>query len=121
MENKIRYPKVGETFYWIDEEGDIHEETCMKIFEDPKGQIETIYYTYVSENGGGIFINEEDIVDPDSEEVEEYRKQHAVEKFEKIKELMRDDYVRKIIYDMLHSNIDDSKIINSILTEFSKR
>ena len=111
MENKIRYPKVGETFYWIDEEGDIHEETCMKIFEDPEGQIETIYYTYVSENGGGTFISEEDIVDANSEEVEEYRKQHAVEKCEKIKEMMQDKYVRQMVFDMLRKDLEDGELL----------
>lgn len=112
---KIRYPKVGETFYWIDEDGDIHEATCMKIKEDPEGLIETIYYTYISENGSGTFIGEEDIVDANSEEVVEYRKQHAVEKFEKIKELLQDEYVREIVYDKLHKDISDSKIIRELL------
>ena len=88
----MKYPKVGEKFYWKDQEGNISEETCLKIEYEDELDLETIFYTYITPNGGGSFITEEDILDPDSDEVKKFKeeviqKNHVLEALQYRKEI----------------------------------
>ena len=47
----MRYPKVGELFYWKGCDGDIYQDTCFKIVKKPGVMCQ--YFNYLSENGGG--------------------------------------------------------------------
>ena len=48
---KIKYPKVGEKFYWKDQEGNISEDTCLKIEGDDIQTLETMFFIHISKNG----------------------------------------------------------------------
>lgn len=78
----MKYPKVGDKFYWKTEDGEIVEDVCQKI-ESNEG-CETLYFTYISPNGGGEFLAESDILDPYSKEVKEFIKKQVQEKAKEI-------------------------------------
>lgn len=78
----MKYPKVGDKFYWKTEDGEIVEDVCQKI-ESNEG-CETLYFTYISPNGGGEFLAESDILDPYSKEVKEFIKNQVQEKAKEI-------------------------------------
>ena len=59
---KIKYPKVGEKFYWKDQEGNISEDTCLKIEGDDIQTLETMFFIHISKNGGGCFVTESDLI-----------------------------------------------------------
>jgi hypothetical protein len=105
----MRYPKVGETFYWKGCHGDIHQDVCMKIEKQPG--VMRQYFNYISENGGGTFVNEKDILDPDSEEVKEYE-EYLFNK--KIKEFWTED-MRILMYERLTDNYIDGDIASEVL------
>lgn len=83
----MKYPKVGEKFYWMDNEGVVHEETCFKIEKEDNPDLETMYFTYISPNGGGAFITESDILDTNSKEVQDFIKTKNNVKFDVLKQL----------------------------------
>lgn len=66
----MRYPKVNEIFYWKGCNGDIHHDICLKIEKKPG--VMRQYFNNIGEYGG-TFINEINILDPDSEEVKKYK------------------------------------------------
>ena len=66
----MRYPEIGDKFYWKNIDGEIVEETCVDIEYDDF-YLEYIYYTYTEENYRE-FVGESDLIDPDSEEVRNY-------------------------------------------------
>ena len=71
------YPQVGDVIYWKDDyEGNMHEDTVLKI-ED-----ETYLYIDMHEHGGS-FVTTDDILDPLSEEVQEFKKKLHKEKMKK--------------------------------------
>ena len=82
---EIKYPKVGEKFYWKDIHGNVCEDICLRIDVDPENVIQTMYFTYLSENGGGSFVTEEDIIGIDSDEVKKYRERIAIKKANQVK------------------------------------
>ena len=76
MSKNIKYPNIGDIFYWKDNDGYIHEEVCMKIEGEDIDTLETMFYTYISKNdGGGCFVTESDIIDFNSKEVTEFKKE----------------------------------------------
>ena len=115
----MKLPKVGEKFYWKDLDGIIHEEICFKIEEEDNSDLETMFFTYVTENGGGEFVTEEDILDPDSDEVKKFKKEQAEKKVKEISDYLNQEEVRKILmaklineYDWLEAN----KILDILIT-----
>ena len=116
----MKLPKVGEIFYWKDLDGIIHEEICFKIEEEDNSDLETMFFTYVTENGGGEFITEEDILDPDSDEVKNFKKEQAQKKVKEIS-----DYIsQKEVYDVLLNKLTKeydwnkaNKILNVLIYE----
>ena len=97
----MKLPKVGEKFYWKDFDNIIHEEICLKIEEEDNPDLETMFFTYVTENGGGEFITEEDILDPDSDEVKNFQS-------EVIQKNLKDNQekVKKILIEKLTKEYD---------------
>ena len=86
----MKYPEVGEKFYYKDLYGELQERTCVRIIKEPN--IERQYFTTWDEHGG-LFVNESSILDPEDEEVkkliaekekEEWRKFWTVERFNEI-------------------------------------
>jgi len=116
----MKLPKVGEKFYWKDFDDVIYEETCLKIEEEDNSDLETMFFTYVTENGGGEFITEEDILDPDSDEVKNFKKEQAQKKVKEIS-----DYIsQKEVYDVLLNKLTKeydwnkaNKILNVLIYE----
>ena len=98
------YPKVGETFYWKDEDREIHESICMKIEGEDIDTIETMFFTYISNNGGGCFVTERDIVDSNSKEVIEFKKRCAKEKIKEISDYLSREEIRDILFEKLVDN-----------------
>ena len=98
------YPKVGETFYWKDEDNNIHEETCMKIEGEDIDTLETMFFTYISKNGGGCFVTESDIVDSNSKEVIEFKKRQDKEKIKEISNYLSKEEIRDILFKKLVDN-----------------
>lgn len=99
-----KYPKVGETFYWKDEDNNIHEETCMKIEGEDIDTLETMFFTYISKNGGGCFVTESDIVDSNSKEVIEFKKRQDKEKIKEISDYLSREEIRDILFKKLVDN-----------------
>jgi hypothetical protein len=107
----MKYPKVGDKFYWKDEDNDIHEAICMKIEGEDIDTLETMFFTYISKDGGGCFITESDIVDSNSDEVKKFKKEHAEKKVKEVIDYLNQEEVRKILmaklineYDWLEAN-----------------
>ena len=114
MEKK--YPKVGEIFYWKDEDNDIHEATCVKIEGEDIDTLETMFFTHISKNGGGCFITESDIVNSNSKEVIEFKKKRAKEKIKEISDYIGQEEIRSILYNKLRQyNQYDEDSANRIL------
>lgn len=97
----MKYPKVGEKFYWKDLDGIIHEEICLKIEEEDNPDLETMFFTYVTENGGGEFVGEEDILDPDSDEVKKFQDEVIQKNLKDINDYINQEKVKKILIDKL--------------------
>ena len=91
------YPKIGDTIYWKDQDGEIHEDTCLKIEEEDNPDLETMYFTYLSKNGGGSFITESDIINPLSVEIEIYKKNKFKQRVKEIADLFNQDEFKEII------------------------
>ena len=115
----MKYPKVGEKFYWKDSDGNISESYCKRIDKDPEGLIITNYFIYITPNGGGSFITEDEILDSESDEVIKFKKKLCKEKIDKfINEIKNDND----IYHELHTRLneyfcekDSTKILNIII------
>ena len=106
MSKHIKYPKIGDIFYWKDNDGDVHEAVCMKIEGEDIDTLETMFYTYISKNGGGCFVTESDIIDSNSEEVEEFKKAKYKEKINELVNMLKDEDTSSEIIDIL-SNIEN--------------
>ena len=101
----------GDKIYWKTMDGNIKEDTCISIEEDPEGQIEPMYFTYVSQNGGGTFVTESDLLDPESQEVKLF-KINNIDK--KIKNFF-DDEMRDEIFGRLRDCDFDYETTKTIL------
>ena len=102
----MKYPKVCEKFYWKDEDNDIHEAICMKIEGEDIDTLETMFFTYISKNGGGCFVTESDIVDSNSDEVKKFKKEHAEKKVKEVIDYLNQEEVRKILMAKLINEYD---------------
>ena len=93
----MKYPKVGDIFYWKDLNGNIHEEKCFKIenYGDP------MYFTHLNPNGGGVFVTSDVIIPSDSSEVQEYKQKKANEKTKEIADYFSNTEVYQIVLDKL--------------------
>lgn len=110
----MKYPKVGEKFYWKGYHDDIHEDTCLKIVKKPG--VMRQYFNYISENDGGTFINEIHVLDPESEEVKEY-KEYLFNK--KIKEFWTENMKISMYNRLIDSNINRN-IASDVIDILSK-
>jgi len=106
MKNKIKFPKVGDVFYWKDEDNDIHEAICMKIEGEDIDTLETMFFTYISKNGGGCFVTESDIVDYNSDEVKKFKKEQDEKKVKEVIDYLKQEKVRKILMAKLINEYD---------------
>ncbi len=93
----MKYPKVGEKFYWKNQDGEIFEDTCLKIEADDISTLETMFFIYLSENGGGSFVSESDIIDSNSIEVINFKKEQTKKKLKEISDYISQKEVRKIL------------------------
>ena len=93
----VNYPKVGDKIYWKDQDGEIHEDTCLAIEKEDNPVIETKYFTYFSKNGGGCFVDQSDIINPLSAEIEIYKKKKFKQKAKEIADLFNQDEFKEII------------------------
>lgn len=105
----MKYPKVGEKFYWKDENGEISESTCLKINKEIG--IEPMYFISLTKNGGGAFVNKSEILNPDSYEIKEFKKELAEKKVKEVIDYLNQEEVRRILmaklineYDWLEAN-----------------
>ena len=117
--NKVigeNYPKIGEKFYWKGINGDIYEEICMKIEQKDNPYVETMYFTYISPNGGGTFVTEDCIVDPMSIDIVKYKEKKAKEKLKEISDYISQKEVKQILFEKLikhaFTNNEANKILN---------
>jgi len=93
----MKYPKVGERFYWKNQDGEIFEDTCLKIEGDDIPTLETMFFIFLTENGGGGFVSESDIIDSNSIEVINFKKEQAEKKVKEIIDYLNQKEVRKIL------------------------
>lgn len=112
MGKLITYPKVGDKFYWKDKDNDIHEAICMKIEGEDIDTIETMFFTYISNNGGGCFITESDIVDSNSNEVIEFKKRQAKQKVNEFIEYLSQEESHIMVYSALRKSYDENEVSN---------
>ena len=93
----MKLPKVGEKFYWKDIDNVIYEDICLKIEGEDISTLETMFFISLTKNGGGCFVTESDIVDSNSDEVKNFKKEQAQKKVKEIS-----DYIsQKEVYDVL--------------------
>ena len=109
------YPEVGEKFYWKDCDGEMHDDICLKIEKDPDGNVETNYFTYIDENGGGIFVNESALVNPLDMAIRVYEEKKAKSKVKEISQYLSQEEVRSILYSKLRKNWYDEDTASHIL------
>ena len=114
----MKYPKVGEKFYWKTQEGEIVESTCFKIEEEDNPDLETMFFISISKNGGGCFVTESDIVDSNSKEVIEFKKRLAKQKVNEIIECLSQEEIHNMVYSVLRKSYyeDDASDIFETLT-----
>lgn len=118
MKTNIKFPKVGDIFYWEDGDNNIHEAICMKIEGEDIDTLETMFFTYISENGGGYFVTESDIVDSNSKEVIEFKKKQAKQKVNEIIQYLSQEEIHTIVYSALrksYSEDDASNILETLI------
>ena len=112
----MKYPKVGEKFYWKNQDGEIFEDTCLKIEADDIPTLETMFFTSLTENGGGSFITESDIIDSNSIEVKEYKKLLVEQKIKEIAKLVVQPEVHDALFKKLSKEHDHIEVINILHT-----
>ena len=110
------YPLVGDTIYWRDKNGEIHDNIVMDIDKDPDGNIVTNYFISRTENGGGVFIDEESLINPLSVDILIYKQKRAKEKTKEIADYIAQEEIRSILYNKLRKyNQYDEDSANRIL------
>lgn len=117
----MKLPKVGENFYWKDLDGIIHEEICLKIEEEDNSDLETMFFTHITKNGGGCFVTESDIIDSNSDEVKNFKKEQAKNKVKEISDYLLQKEVQDYLYEKLCNSIltpKDAKKILNILSNY---
>ena len=116
---KNYYPKVGETFYWENLEGEIHEDKCFKIEGEDIPTLETMFFISLSENGGGTFVTESDILNPNSKKVIKFKKELAKQKAKEITDYISQKEIREILFNRLSRSYyeDDANEILDILSK----
>ena len=116
----MKLPKVGENFYWKDLDDVIYEDTCLKIEGEDISTLKTMFFISLTKNGGGCFVTESDIIDSNSDEVKNFKKEQAQKKVKEIS-----DYIsQKEVYDILLNKLtkeydwnEANKILNVLIYE----
>lgn len=109
------YPLVGDTIYWKDLDGDIHDDVVVEIDKDPDGNIVTNYFISRTENGGGCFIDEDSLINSMSMEIVKYKEKRAKEKVKEIADYISQEEIRSILYSRLRKNHYDEDTASHIL------
>ena len=102
----MKFPKVGEKFYWKNLDSEIVESTCFKIVEEDNIDLETRFFISISKNGGGTFITESDIIDSNSDEVKKFKKEQAEKKVKEVIDYLNQEDIRKILMAKLINEYD---------------
>lgn len=97
----MKYPKVGDIFYWKDMDGNIHEGKCFKIENVCETNDKAMYFTHVNTNGCGSFVTNDVIIPSNSPEVQEYKQKKAKEKAKEIADYFSNPEVYQIVFDKL--------------------
>lgn len=108
------YPLVGDTIYWKDLDGNMHDDVVVDIDKDPNGNIVTNYFISRTENGG-CFIDEDSLINPLSMEIEIYKQKRAKEKAKEIADYISQEEIRSILYSRLRKNHYDEDTASHIL------
>ena len=116
----MKLPKVGENFYWEGIDGEVHEDICMKIEQKDNPDVETMYFTYISSNGGGTFITEDCLISSLSDKVKKFKKEQAEKKIKEISDYISQKEVQDYLYNKLCDSfpIKDAKKILNILSNY---
>lgn len=118
--DNLNYPKVGDKIYWEDQEGNIHEDICLKIEEEDNPDLETMFFTYLTENGGGTFIVESDLINSNSKKVKVFLDNRRKEKINNVLNSLKDEDIKtELISRLKEYFLEDTviKIINIITNE----
>jgi hypothetical protein len=100
----MKYPKVGEKFYWKNKDGKIFEDICLKIEAEDIPTLETMFFIFLTENGGGSFVSESNIIDSNSIEVINFKKEQLKKKLKEISDYISQKEVYNILLDKLNKN-----------------
>ena len=109
------YPLVGDTIYWKDLDGNIHDDVVVDIDKDPECYIITNYFISRTKNGGGCFIDEDSLINPMSMEIVKYKEKRAKEKAKEIADYINQEEIRSILYSKLRKNHYDEDTASHIL------
>lgn len=118
---KRNVPKVGSLMYWKDFNGVIHADYCKRIDKENDPNVETMYFIYVSPNGGGQFITESALISPLSPEVVRYKEEIARRKVIEISDYISQNEVRAILFEKLIKRaftINEANKILDVLTNY---
>ena len=95
----MKYPEVGDKFYYKNCYGELIQKTCVRI--EKKEGVETMYFTCWDENGG-LFVSESSILDPDSEEVKELIAEKEKEEWRKFWTKERIQEAKRYLVEHIH-------------------
>ena len=115
-----KYPNVGDKLYWKDHKGNIHEDICLKIEEEDNPDLETMFFTYLTENGGGSFIVESDLINSNSNKVKTFLENKRKEKINNVFNSLKDEDIKnELLFRLKEHFLEDTviKIINIIINE----
>lgn len=104
----IRFPKVGDIFYWVDSDGDVHEDTCLKIDYEDREDIEKLFFTHLTPNGGGIFVSESTIISSNDTRVIIYKEAKAKEQANEVANFFNNEKFRSLIYSVLNRHFGEN-------------
>lgn len=103
----MKYPLVGDTFYWKGDDGEVHEDVCMKIEQQDNPDVETMYFTYLSENDGGVFVTEDCLINPLSMEIRIYKDNKCKKEIEYVASKFADENFRSLVYPIVRRFLDE--------------
>lgn len=114
------YPQVGDVIYWKDVDGEMHDDVCLKIEHKDDPDIATMYFIYLTPNGGGTFVTEDYIINPLSADIDIYKEKRAKEKIKEISNYIAQEEVKNIIVNKLSKFYSDEQVdqILEILTDY---
>lgn len=106
------YPKVGDTIYWEDYDGNLHDNVVLRVDKDPEGIYVTNYF--IKDGYCECFIDEESLIHPESDKIKKFKNSLIKREEKEITQYLSQEDVRHIIYKKLCTSFSKDDIDNII-------